>query len=134
MGMFKDLNNLNKQAKSMQKPEHRGLMGGFRQMKDGVAQANQIMGDLAADGEKANNLQANGHDGIATITAVRDTGMSVNENPSIEMDLQVQVGGGAPYAVTHQQVVSRIAIANFQPGASVAVKVDPADPQSLIVA
>src|SRR3546814_1136017 len=98
----------------MQKPEHRGVMGGFRQMKDGVAQANEVMAGLAADGEKANNLQANGQDGTATITAVRDTGMTVNENPSIEMDLQVSVGGGAPYPVTHQQVVSRIAIANFQ--------------------
>lgn len=134
MGMFKDLNNLNKQAKAMQKPEHRGMMGGFRQMKDGVAQANQVMGDMAADGEKAQRLNAAGQDGTATITAVRDTGMTVNDNPSIEMDLQVQVAGGAPYPVTHQQVVSRLAIGNFQPGASVAVKVDPADPQSIIVA
>jgi hypothetical protein len=134
MGMFKDLNNLNKQAKAMQKPEHRGMLGGFRQMKDGVAQANQIMGDMAADGEKANHLGANGQDGTATITAVRDTGMTVNDNPSIEMDLQVQVAGAPPYPVTHQQVVSRLAIANFQPGANVTVKVDPANPQSLIVA
>ena len=134
MGMFKDLNNLNKQAKAMQKPEHRGLMGGFRQMKDGVAQANQIMGDMAADGEKANHLNAVGQDGTATITAVRDTGMTVNDNPNIEMDLQVQVAGATPYPVTHQQVVSRLAIGNFQPGASVTVKVDPANPRSLIVA
>ena len=134
MGMFKDLNNLNKQAKAMQKPEHRGLMGGFRQMKDGVAQANEIMGDMAADGQKANYLATAGQDGTATITAVRDTGMTVNDNPSIEMDLQVQVAGGAPYPVTHQQVVSRLAIGNFQPGASITVKVDPANPQSLIVA
>jgi hypothetical protein len=132
--MFKDLNNLNKQAKSMQKPEHRGMMGGMRAMKDGVAQANQVMGDMAADGEKAQRLSATGQDGTGTITAVRDTGMTVNDNPSIEMDLQVQVAGGAPYPVTHQQVVSRLAIGNFQPGASVAVKVDPADPQSIIVA
>jgi hypothetical protein len=134
MGMFKDLNNLNKQAKSMQKPEHRGMMGGFRAMKDGVAQANEVIGGLAADGEKAQRLNTLGQDGTGTITAVRDTGMTVNENPSIEMDLQVQVGGGAPYPVTHQQVVSRLAIANFQPGATVALKVDPADPQSIMVA
>jgi len=134
MGMFKDLNNLNKQAKAMQKPEHRGMMGGFRQMKDGVAQANQVMGDMAADGDKAQRLNATGQDGTGTITAVRDTGMTVNENPSIEMDLQVQVAGGAPYPVTHRQVVSRLAIANFQPGASVGLKVDPNDPQSILIA
>lgn len=134
MGMFKDLNNLNKQAKSMQKPEHRGMLGGFRAMKDGVAQANQVIGDLSADGAKAQRLNAVGQDATATITAVRDTGMTVNDNPSIELDLQVQVGGGAPYAVTHQQVVSRLAIGNFQPGASVAVKVDPADSQSIMIA
>lgn len=134
MGMFKDLKNLQKQADAMRPPEHRGMMGGFRAMKDGVAQANQVMGDLAESGATAQHLQANGRDGTATITAIRDTGMTVNDNPSIEMDLQVQVAGEPPYPVTHRQVVSRLAVANFQPGAQVSVKVDPQNPESLLVA
>ena len=40
MGFMKDVRNLQKQGKAMTPPEHRGVMGGFRAMKDGVAQAN----------------------------------------------------------------------------------------------
>jgi hypothetical protein len=94
-----------------------------------------IASGLAAHGEKAQRLNATGQDGTATITAVRDTAVTVGDNPSIEMDLQVQVAGaGPPYPVTHEQVVSRHSVGNFQPGASVVVKVDPEDPESIFVA
>ena len=35
--------------------------------------------------------------------------------------------------MTHRQTISRIAIPSFQPGATVPVRVDPVDPQSLII-
>jgi hypothetical protein len=76
---------------------------------------------------------ANGRQGNATITAVRQTGMYVNENPQVEMDLQVTVDGIAPYAATHRQVIAQIAIPQFQPGATVPVRVDPFEPTSLII-
>jgi len=134
MGFFKDMRSLQKQAEAMTPPEHRGVMGGLRAMRDGVAQANQMLGDMAADSQKAQHLMANGHVGTATVQAIRDTGMTVNDNPSVQLDLLVTVDGGEPYSVTHTQVVSRIAIGSFQPGATLPVRVDPADPQSLIVA
>ena len=134
MGFFKDIRNLQKQAEAMTPPEHRGVMGGFRAMRDGVAQANQMLGDMAADGQKAQYLMANGRQGSATITAIRDTGMTINDNPTVELDLSVSLDGSAPYAVTHKQTISRIAVGSFQPGATVPVKVDPMDPQSLMIA
>src|SRR3954447_16250284 len=97
-------------------------------------QGYETVSGLTADGEKAQQLNSAGQDGTATITAVRDTGTTVNDNPSIEMDLQVKVGNAPPYPVTHQQVVSRLAVENFRPGARVAVKVDPADPETILVA
>ncbi len=80
MGFLKDIRNLQKQAKEMTPPEHRGVVGGFRAMKDGVAQANQMMGDLAEQQQKAQMLMASGIVGQATITGVTDTGATVNEN------------------------------------------------------
>ncbi|WP_027007436.1 DUF3592 domain-containing protein [Conexibacter woesei] len=133
MGFLKDIRNLQKQAEAMTPPEHRGMAGGMRRMRDGVAQANQVLGDLQADGVKAQHLMANGQAGSATITAVRDTGMTINDNPTVEMDLDVSLGGGEPYAVTHRQTISRIAIPSFQPGATVPVRVDPADRTSLMI-
>jgi hypothetical protein len=133
MGFLKDIRNLQKQAEAMTPPEHRGMTGGFRRMRDGVAQANQVLGDMQADGMKAQHLMANGQAGSATITAVRDTGMTINDNPTVELDLDVSLVGGEPYAVTHRQTISRIAIPSFQPGATVPVRVDPADRTSLMI-
>ncbi|MCU1348218.1 MAG: hypothetical protein JWO56_1248 [Acidobacteria bacterium] len=133
MGLFKDMKNLQKQAKEMTPPEHRGVMGGFRAMKDGVAQANEALGSMNADAQKAQHLMANGRVGSAVVTDIRQTGMFVNENPQVEMDLQVTVEGLPAYTATHRQIVAQIAIPQFQPGATVPVRVDPENPASLII-
>ena len=134
MGFFKDIKNLQDTARELTPPEHRGIRGGFRAMKDGVAQANEMLGQMANDGQKAQYLMQAGRVGTATVSAVRQTGTFVNNNPECELDLQVAVDGGAPYAVTHRQVLAMVALPGFQPGASVPVRVDPNDPQSLIIA
>jgi hypothetical protein len=133
VGFFKDVRNLKKQAKDMTPPEHRGVVGGFRAMKDGVAQANAMMGDVAEQQQKAQMLMASGIVGQATIDAVNDTGVTVNDNPQIELALTVTVPGKDPYQASLTQVVSRLAIAGFQPGSTVPVRVSPDDPQVLMI-
>ena len=133
MGFFKDLRNVQKQAKEMTPQEYRGMGGLMRMSKDGMSQMSQTMGQMQADAQKAQHLSVNGRAGTATITALRQTGTFVNENPEVEMDLQVTVDGMAPYSATHRQVIAMIAAPQFQPGATVPVKVDPLEPTSLIV-
>lgn len=92
---------------------------------------------LAALGQEvvdAQRLMASGRVGQALVTARRDTGVVVNENPEVELELQVSVEGGPRYAVIHRQIVSRVLTANFRPGATVPVRVDPIDPQRLLIA
>jgi len=134
MGLFKDMRNLQKQAEQMVPPEHRGLGGALRMAKDGIPQMTQMLADVQADQQKAQYLFHSGRPGTARITAVRDTGITMNDNPTVEFDLAVSIDGAAPYNVTHRQSISRLTIASFQPGATVPVKVDPANPQSLIIA
>ena len=134
MGLFKDMRNLQKQAKEMTPKEYQGVGGSFKMMKDGVAQASQAMDQMAGDAQKAQHLMANGRQGTATISDIRQTGMFVNENPQVELDLSVAVEGMPAYTVTHRQVIAQIAIPQFQPGATVPVRVDPQDPTSLIIA
>src|SRR4030081_1577600 len=134
MGFFKDVRDLKKTADQMTPPEHRGMMGGFRAMKDGVATANQMVGGLAAEQQKTAALMANGIVGQARIDQISDTGTTINENPQVHFNLTVTIPGRDPYAATLTQVVSRIAIGSFQPGASVPVRVSPDDPQTLIIA
>src|SRR4051794_28550654 len=103
MGFFKDIRNLQKQAEAMTPPEHRGISGGFRAMRDGVAQANEMLGSVATEGQRAQYLAANGQMASATIEAIRDTGMTINDNPTVEFDLAVTVNGAPSYGVTHRQ-------------------------------
>jgi len=134
MGFLKDIRSMQKQAKDMTPPEHRGVMGGFRAMKDLASTGAAVMGDMQQQSVNSQRLMASGQQGTATVTAIRDTGLTVNENPQVELDLHVCVDGTAPYAVTHRQVVSRVAIPAFQPGATVPVRVDPADAHTLLIA
>ena len=92
------------------------------------------MFDFAKQAQEARRLLQVGRKGLATVVAVRDTGVMVDENPQAELDLQVAVAGLEPYDVTHRQVISRIAIGSFWPGAKVPVRVDPQDPQNVLVA
>jgi len=133
MGFMKDVRNLQKQGKAMTPPEHRGVMGGFRAMKDGVAQANEMLGDVAEQQQKAQMLMTTGIVGQATVDSINDTGVTVNENPQVEFVLDVTLPGREPYKASLTQVVSRLAIAGFQPGATVPVRVSPDDPQVLMI-
>jgi hypothetical protein len=92
------------------------------------------MFDFAKQAQEARRLLQVGRKGLATVVAVRDTGVMVDENPQAELDLQVAVAGLEPYDVTHRQVISRIAIGSFWPGAKVPVRVDPQDPHNVLVA
>jgi hypothetical protein len=134
MGFLKDIRNLQKTGKDMTPPEHRGIVGGFRAMKEGVAQMGQTAGNLAEQQQKAQTLMTSGLVGQATITGITDTGVTINENPQVELSLAVTLPDREPYEVTVTQVISRLAIAGFQPGSVVPVRVSPDDPQVLIVA
>lgn len=134
MGFFKDIRNLQKQADAMTPPEYKGLGGSMRQMRDGVAMASQTLSDINAGQGQAQTLMATGLVGQATVGALRDTGMTVNDNPVVELDLQVTSPTAvAAYPVTHRQMISRLQVAQLQPGATVQVRIDPTDPQSVIL-
>jgi hypothetical protein len=99
-----------------------------------VGEGQPRLAHLQAEAADAQRLMAGGRVGRATVTALRDTGVTINENPEVELELCVEVEGGDPYPVTHRQIISRLVTGNFRPGASVSVRVDPADPQRLIIA
>ncbi len=133
MGFLKNLRTVKKQAEAMTPPEYRGIGGSMRLAKDGMAQMSETLEGQVAHQQKAMHLSQNGIPGTATITAVRQTGVFINENPECDIDLTVTTSG-EPYAATVRQTLALVAIPQFQPGTAVPVKVDPQDPQSLIIA
>ena len=133
MGFFKDLNEMKKTGKEMQK-EKFGTSNPFKIMKQGVAQGAEMLHGVQAEQEKAQRLMADSLHGEAIIKAMRDTGVQINMMPQMEFDLEVHLDGRDPYTVTHRQVVPFAMIGQLQPGATVPVRVDMNDPNSLIIA
>jgi len=128
MGMFKDMRDLSKAGKQMKK--ERG--GSLKMMKDGLAQANEMVQGVQADQELAERLANEGVDGTATIVSMQATGANINMQPELQFQLTVDVGGSQS-TVTHTQVVSPAVIGQLQPGAQVPVKVDPNDHSQLMI-
>lgn len=120
MGMFKDIRNLKRQADSL--PKGPGLRETLKQAPRMMEQAKQQLDAQPGNSE----LMTSGIDGQATIKAIRDTGMSMNENPVVEFDLEISAGG-VPHDATIQQLTSRLTAAQYTPGTVLACKVDPND-------
>jgi hypothetical protein len=132
MGLFKDARNLKKQAKELQEQtgyKRPTLREGMHQASDAMAMAQETM----AQQQQAAQLMATGLPGKATLTQYRDTGMTINDNPQVEMDLTVTIEGREPVQVSHSEMVPRLMISRLAPGATYAVKVDPADTTKLVI-
>jgi hypothetical protein len=78
-------------------------------------------------------LIATGLPGTATVTGLTQTGMFLNENPQVEMELMVQLPGRPPYAAKRKEFVPLILLNRVSTGAVLAVKVDPADPNDVVI-
>jgi hypothetical protein len=65
------------------------------------------------------------------VLAARQTPTHINFEQVIELDLTVIPDGLPPYPISLSQPVSPVNLARVQPGSTLAVKVDPADPASV---
>jgi len=81
-----------------------------------------IVGRRAASTEA---LLTTGTPGTATITGLTQTGMYVNENPQIRMQLLVSLPGQTPYATQHTEIVPLMLLGRLNSGAPLQVRVDP---------
>jgi hypothetical protein len=83
----------------------------------------------------AQGLLKSGRPAEATILSMWDTGTTVNNSPMVGFRLQVRPpGGGAPYDVDVKQLVNRLEIAQYQPGAVVRVMVHQTDANKVAIA
>lgn len=122
MGFFKSMNELNKQAKEINKDFDPG-----QQMKDGMAQMQQANEMMAAQTQAA-NLAVSGQDATASITGVAQTGAMVNFQPTMMIEMTVFPEGGVPYPAQVTQIVEQPYLAKAAPGQQVKLKVDSGDP------
>jgi hypothetical protein len=125
MGLFKNVRDLQKQSKELNKNWDMGATLGNAQAQ--MQSANEMMAQQTA----AANAATNGVAATATVVAVRDGGGMVNMQPIIEVDLTVLPDGLPPYPATVKQVIPQTQLVRAQAGATVPVKVDPNDPASI---
>lgn len=70
-------------------------------------------------------LLTTGTPATAAITGLTQTGMYVNENPQIRMQLLVSLPGQTPYATQHTEIVPLMLLGRLNSGAPLQVRVDP---------
>lgn len=78
-------------------------------------------------------LKKTGLPGTARILSVKDTGVSINNNPVVSMEVEVKDQFGARYNTILRALVSRIDPRAYQPGMEVAIKIDPQKKENIIL-
>jgi serine protease Do len=78
---------------------------------------------------EAKDLQRVGLPAQAEILAIGETGLTVNGNPVITLDVEVRPADRPPYQATIKRLlVSRLEVPQFQPGRVIPVRFDPKAP------
>lgn len=81
----------------------------------------------------ASRLQKTGLPGKARILEVKDTGVTINNNPQIKLTLEVKNSLGQKYTTQCRVLVSRINPGAYQPGMEVPVKIDPKNELNVVL-
>lgn len=97
------------------------------------------LGSMAAEvafrlsGAANARVLATGIRGRATVTAVRDTNVTVNMNPMVALDLRVEIPGQPVFTTTMRQVISRLQVGSFQPGIVLSVAASRTRPRDIVI-
>jgi hypothetical protein len=75
----------------------------------------------------------NGITADAEVLAVRDTGVTINDDPQIALLLEVRPPMAAAFQTEIKTLVSRLEVANYRPGCKAVVVYDPANPKRMIL-
>ena len=106
---------------------------GFLDKLKGTAKQAVNPGGMASDRDKIMRLNQVGVMRTATVDSMREVGTQLGGGHQIEFDLTVDSEGGAPYQVHVSQSLHDATLQGINEGGKIQVKVDPDDPQSLLV-
>jgi hypothetical protein len=78
--------------------------------------------------KKTEALMATGSKGEATVLQLEDTGTRINDNPRVNVLLEVRIPDHPPYQVRKTITVPLVRLSQIQLGSVVAVLADPSQP------
>jgi len=93
-----------------------------------------IVGRLLRNSSQNRKLLQTGETATAVILELRDTGTTVNDNPQVELVLDVLPTNRSSFRATARTLISRLQTSQVQPGMQVLVKYDPSDPSKVALA
>ena len=106
---------------------------GFMDKLKGTAKQAMNPAGQASTRDKIMKLNKEGVMTPATVDAMKETGTQFGGGHQMEFDLTVQPEGGEPYKVHTSQSLHDATLQGIEVGGKINVKVDPDDPQSLLV-
>jgi predicted acyltransferase (DUF342 family) len=127
MGFFGDLNKLRIQGEELrEKQDVKGDMANAKAKMDAMNAA------YAASAPKPDDpaSEARRVDATATVQSAQQTGMMVNMNQGVQVNLLVMIDG-IPMPVSTMLMVPMLNMVRLQPGAQLAVSIDPTIPASV---
>ena len=97
--------------------------------------AKQAANPKAGMGERDKIMKINksGVDGRATVDSMKETGTQLGGGHQIDFELTVHPASGEDYKVSTSQSLHTQTLQGIVQGGNVIVKIDPDDPQSLLV-
>lgn len=107
---------------------------GFLDNLKGTAKQAMNPGGQMAERDKIMRINESGVEARATVDSMHESGTQIGGGHQIEFELTVHpADGGADYTVATSQSMHDATLQGIAQGGEVVVKVDPADPQSLMV-
>jgi hypothetical protein len=106
---------------------------GFLDKVKGTAKQAVNPGGSMKERDKIQKINASGVDATATVDSMQEVDSQLGGGHQIDFQLTVHPAGGADYQVVTSQSMHEQALKGVEQGATIAVKVDPDDPQSLLV-
>jgi len=88
---------------------------------------------LRRSAAKAARIRVHGIAATGQIVSATPTGMSINDVPQMNVEMQVLIEGKAPYPASTKLLVPPQMLAQLVPGVQVQIRVDPEDPSALVI-
>jgi hypothetical protein len=107
-------------------------MGFLDRLKGTAKQALNPVGQVG-ERDKIMRISKGGVQTPATVNSMREVGTQLGGGHQVEFDLTVHPEGGEDYQVHLSQSMHEVTLQGVAEGANIIVKVDPDDPQSLLV-
>lgn len=106
---------------------------GFLDKIKGTAKQAVNPGGQMAERDKITRINQSGVEAQATVDSMREIGTQLGGGHEIDFELTVHPAGGEDYKVSTTQSMHEQTMQGIAEGAQITVKVDPDNPQSLLV-